>query len=75
MPVDLNSLPDDILSYRNNCLYKFIEENVGTDEIMLIKMQSSNNISALITVPVSRHFLNFNFKEIVELKQSYLFHW
>jgi hypothetical protein len=73
MPVDLNNLPDDILSYRNNCLYKFIEENFGTDEMMLIKMQSINNISTLITVPDIMAFLNFNCKEIIELKNRICF--
>ena len=73
MPIDLNNLSDDVLSYCNDRLYTFIEENLGVDEMMLIKMQSINNVRTLINVPDIMAFLCFNSKEIIELKSRICF--
>ena len=61
MPIDLNNLSDDVLSYCNDRLYTFIEENLGVDEMMLIKMQSINNVRTLKNVSDIMAFLCFNF--------------
>ncbi|CAF4870296.1 unnamed protein product [Rotaria sp. Silwood2] len=73
MSIDLNNLSDDLLSYRNDRLYTFIEENVGIDEMMIIKMQSINNVRILINVPDIMAFLSFNSKEIIEIKSRICF--
>ena len=73
MPFDLNNLSDDVLSYCNDRLYTFIEENLGVNETMLIKMQSINNVRTLINVPDIMAFLCLNSKEIIELKSRICF--
>jgi hypothetical protein len=73
MPIDLSNISDDVLSYSNDHLYTFIEESLGTDEMMLIKIQSINNVRALLNVPDLMAFLSFNSKEIVALKQRICF--
>ncbi|CAF4395395.1 unnamed protein product [Rotaria sp. Silwood2] len=73
MSIDLNNLSDGVLSYCNDRLYKFIEENLGIDEMMVIKMQSINSVRTLINVPDIIAFLSFNSKEIIELKSRICF--
>ncbi len=73
MPIDLSNLSDDVLSYSNDRLHTFIEESLGTDEMMLIKIQSINNVRALLNVPDLMAFLSFNSKEVVALKQRICF--
>lgn len=73
MSTDINNLSDDVLSYCNDRLYKFIEENLGINEMMVIKMQCINNVGALINVPDIMTFLSFNSKEIIELKSHICF--
>jgi hypothetical protein len=73
MSIDLSNISDDVLSYSNDHLYTFIEESLGTDEMMLIKIQSINNVRALLNVPDLMGFLSFNSKEIVALKQRICF--
>ena len=74
MLIDLNNLSDDVLSYCNDRLYTFIEENLGVDEMMLIKMQSINNVRTLINVPDIMALLCFNSKEIIEFKSRICFY-
>ncbi|CAF4276193.1 unnamed protein product, partial [Rotaria sordida] len=73
MSIDLNNLPDDVLSYCNNRLYALIEENLGIDEMMVIKIQSINNVRTLLNIPDIMAFLSFNSKEIIELKRRICF--
>ncbi|UJR29459.1 hypothetical protein I4U23_010671 [Adineta vaga] len=73
MPIDLSKLPDDVLSYTNDRLYTFIEETLGLDEMMVIKIQSINNVRALMNVPDIMAFFSFNSKEIIALKKRVCF--
>ncbi|CAF1212190.1 unnamed protein product [Adineta ricciae] len=73
MSIDLSNLPDDVLSYTNDRLYTFVEESLGHDEMMVIKIQSINNVRALINVPDIMAFFNFNSKEINALKERVCF--
>jgi hypothetical protein len=73
MFIDFNNLSDDVLSYCNDRLYTFIEENLGINEMMIIKMQCINNVRTLIDVPDIMGFLSFNSKEIIELKRHICF--
>jgi hypothetical protein len=73
MTIDLNNLSDEVLFYSNDQFYKFIEENIGVDEMMLIKLQSIKSSRTLINVPDVLAILSFKCKEIVELKNRICF--
>ncbi|CAF2071904.1 unnamed protein product [Rotaria magnacalcarata] len=73
MNIDLNNLPDEVLFYSNEQFYNFIEQCLGHDEMMLIKLQSIKNIRTLINVPDVLGVLNIKCKELVELKNRICF--
>ncbi|CAM4788102.1 unnamed protein product [Rotaria magnacalcarata] len=73
MNINLNNLPDEVLFYSNEKFYDFIEQCLGVDEMMLIKLQSIKNIRTLINVPDVLAVLNVKCKELVNLKNRICF--
>lgn len=73
MNIDLNNLPDEVLFFSNEQFYNFVEQCLGPDEMLLIKLQSIKNIRTLIHVPDVLDVLNIKCKEIVELKHRICF--
>jgi hypothetical protein len=73
MSIDLNNLPDEVLSYSNDQFYTFIENCLGVDEMNLLKLQSIKNIRTLLNVPDIFHVFSINCKELADLKNSICF--
>ncbi|CAF3393725.1 unnamed protein product [Rotaria socialis] len=73
MNIDLNNLSDEVLFYSNEQFYNFIEQCLGPDEMMLIKLQSIKNTRILINVLDALGVLNIKCKEVVEIKNRICF--
>ncbi|CAF4426308.1 unnamed protein product [Rotaria sp. Silwood2] len=73
MNIDLNNLPDEVLFYSKEQFDTFIEQCLGVDEMMLIKLQSIKNIRTLINVPDVLAVLNVKCKELVDIKNRICF--
>ena len=73
MIVDLNNLSNEVLFYSNDEFYQFIENCLGVDEMILLKLQSIKNVRTLIHVPNVFSILSINCKELRELKTRLCF--
>lgn len=73
MIFDLNNLADEVLSYSNDEFYRFIEDSLGFDEMLLIKTQAIKSSRSLINVPNVLAVLSLNCHELFDIKKRLCF--
>ena len=73
MIFDLNNLTDEVLSYSNDDFYRFIEDSLGCDEMLLMKIQAIKSSRALINVPDVLAVLSLNCNELFDIKKRLCF--
>ena len=71
---DLDNLPDEVLFYKNNDFFRFVETCLGSDELELIKVQGIKNTRGLVHIHDVLTVIDLDCDEINELKKRICFH-
>ena len=73
MIVDMNNLSDEVLLYSHDQFYQFVEDCLGHDEMILIKLQAIKSTRALLHVSNVLAVLDLNCPELTDLKRRTCF--
>ena len=73
MIVDMNNLSDEVLLYSHDQFYQFVEDCLGHDEMILIKLQAIKSNRALLHVSNVLAVLDLNCPELTDLKRRTCF--